>query len=297
MERDELLALINDQGLPDGFERVVDTWYRPLAAKIAATYRGSTLVLGVQGSQGSGKSTLAQFLKLLLSSEHQLATVELSIDDFYLTLAEREKLSQDVHPLLCTRGVPGTHDVALAMSVIDSLKSQSGSECTWIPRFNKAVDDREPKGSWDKVCGKVDVIIFEGWCVGIGAQSDEELREPQNQLEREEDAEGIWREHVNGHLKGAYQQLFSLLDRLVVLKAPSFECVHRWRWLQEQKLIQKLAGLEVKASVKTLDEQSVHRFISHYERLTRHGLVSLPAQADWVLPLNEDHAITQLVSR
>ncbi len=35
----------------------------------------------------------------------------LSIDDYYLSKIERLRISQKVHPLLITRGVPGTHDI------------------------------------------------------------------------------------------------------------------------------------------------------------------------------------------
>ena len=35
-------------------------------------------------------------------------------DDFYLTQAQRQDLAQQIHPLLKSRGVPGTHDVPLA---------------------------------------------------------------------------------------------------------------------------------------------------------------------------------------
>ena len=297
MEQEKLQALIKEHGLPEDFDQVVANWYRPLASKVAARHTGLPIVVGVQGSQGSGKSTLAQFLKLLLASEHQLTAVELSIDDFYLTLATRESLADSIHPLLRTRGVPGTHDVELAISVIENLKAQNDEGSIWVPRFNKALDDREPKDLWDQVSGKVDVIIFEGWCVGIGAQADQALEADQNELECEEDAHKIWRTYVNEQLSGPYRDLFALLDCFAVLKAPSFECVHQWRWLQEKKLIEKISGQNLGASVKTLDEQGVHRFISHYERLTRHALESLPERADWLLTLNEDHAITALVSR
>ena len=38
-----------------------------------------------------------------------------------------------------------------------------------IPKFDKSLDDRLPKNRWLKV-KKPDIIIFEGWCVGVKAQ-------------------------------------------------------------------------------------------------------------------------------
>ena len=53
-----------------------------------------------------------------------LATeIYVSIDDFYLTRAERKKLGEQVHPLMETRGVPGTHDVQMLATCIEDLKT------------------------------------------------------------------------------------------------------------------------------------------------------------------------------
>ena len=69
-------------------------------------------MVGLTGPQGSGKSTLAAKLPPLLAARG-LRSAVLALDDLYLTHAERRRLAADIHPLLATRGVPGTHDVAL----------------------------------------------------------------------------------------------------------------------------------------------------------------------------------------
>jgi D-glycerate 3-kinase len=71
-------------------------------------HRGSstTRIIAINGSQGSGKSTLADYLCTVISERHNISTLALSLDDFYLTKTERLKLALDVHPLLATRGVP-----------------------------------------------------------------------------------------------------------------------------------------------------------------------------------------------
>ena len=190
------------------------------------------LVIGVCGAQGSGKSTLCEALKKRLDADG-IATVSLSLDDLYLPRVERERLSTDVHPLLRSRGVPGTHDVGLGLDVIKAL---AGTGEVAIPRFDKSVDDRLPREQWDAVVAPVRVILLEGWCVGACHQTAEALAKPVNSLEASEDADGRWRRYVNAQLAGSYQRLFGALDRLVLLAAPGFDVVHGWRLQQEEAL-------------------------------------------------------------
>lgn len=296
MDRTSLSSLIASQGLPETFCNTVEQWYLPLMHQIMAEKGPEPMVIGVQGSQGSGKSTLAQFIKLLAEQVYELRAVELSQDDFYLTLAERQALAQNVHPLFITRGVPGTHDIELAIATINALKAADTGSCVDIPRFLKAIDDRAPKEQWDKVEGKVDLIIFEGWCVGAEPQAEAELANSVNQLEESEDADGKWRAYVNNSLKQDYATLHAMLDKLVVLQAPSFSCVYEWRSLQEKKLAERLKD-KPEAATKLMDEVALKRFISHYERLTNHCLCELHKKADWVLTLADDHNITKLTSK
>ncbi len=299
MVHDHINVAIQRNRLPDNFFSIVDNWYRPLAEAVAGKHQalGSTFVLGVQGTQGSGKSTLADFLTVILSTDHQLNTVALSIDDFYLTLEERLTLARTVHPLLKTRGVPGTHDVQLAVNTIDQLKALSSGQSLSLPRFNKAIDDREPESAWTRVSQPVDIIIFEGWCVGMQSQLEDELTTSVNRLEADEDPDGRWRHYVNQALAKDYHDLFSRLNALAVLKAPSFACVYEWRLLQEQKLAASLANASDEMKSKILSPEQVERFISHYQRLTEHGLQTLPQQADWTLHLDQNHVITQMTQR
>jgi len=289
---------IQQHALPSDFRLTVENWYHPLARKIAQrkAKHPETLVLGVQGTQGSGKSTLADFLRLIFEHEYQFRCVSLSIDDFYLTRSERLTLAEKIHPLLSTRGVPGTHDVVLLKNTLLTLKQLSRGESCDVVRFDKAVDDRAPTTAWSTVQGPVDIIIFEGWCVGIPPETEDALVNPCNELEALEDANAAWRTFVNDHLASDYQALFGMLDCLAVLKAPSFDCVYQWRLLQEQKLAAKIQQSlsEAPARSHILSPEAVKRFISHYQRLTEHALTVLPQRADWTLHLNADHQITDM---
>jgi D-glycerate 3-kinase len=236
------------------------------------------LIVGLCGAQGSGKSTLAAGLAALFAGEGT-PTAILSIDDLYRTKAQREQLARDVHPLLRTRGVPGTHDVALGLSVLDDL---AAGRPTRLPRFDKAIDDRAPTAQWETAPAGTRLLILEGWCVGARPQADAALTEAVNRLERDEDFDGIWRRYVNAELAGPYQALFGRLDRLILLAAPGFEIVLRWRIEQEDQL-RRARGIG-------MSDAEVARFIAHYERLTRHILAEMPGRADLTLSLAEDRS-------
>ncbi len=236
------------------------------------------LVIGICGSQASGKSTLAAAL-VAECDVQGIAAASLSIDDIYLTHAERQRLGATVHPLLATRGVPGTHDIGLGLRLLDRLAE--GEEVA-LPRFEKGRDDRAPANQWPKAPAGCEVLIFEGWCVGARPQAAEQLAKPVNDLEANEDPDGVWRTYANDTLAGPYQQLFDRIDRLVLLAAPDFDVVLKWRLQQEEELGRK-AGPD---APRLMDAAGVARFIAHYERLTRHILAEMPGRADLVISLD-----------
>jgi len=275
-------AFLREEKLPDGYRETIASLHAPLAARIAAETGDRLLTVGLCGPQGSGKSTLAASLRQLLGSEG-LSVATLSLDDLYLTSVERVALSESVHPLLRTRGVPGTHDVALGIEVLTALRR---ARPVALPSFDKSRDDRRPRQEWTRISDRVDVLLFEGWCVGARPQTDEELIQPVNELERDEDADGSWRRYVNTRLAGDYQRLFACIDLLVLLQAPSFDAVYDWRLEQEQKLRARLQGAGADVS-RLMTPAQLRRFIAHYERLTRYILREMPARADVVLPIGE----------
>jgi D-glycerate 3-kinase len=286
-----LLAVLEQfvarEKLPFSYIETVERWFVPLAEQVLhkASTNHQALLVGISGCQGSGKSTLASLLVLLMRELMGLKAVNLSIDDFYLTHADRQALARTVHPLLATRGVPGTHDVDLALKTIAKLR---GQEIVAIPRFDKAVDDRMPKAQWPLVQAPVDVIILEGWCLAVPAQREDALLQPINALEAQEDADGRWRRYVNDQIKTVYSRLYSMIDFLIMLKAPDFEKVFEWRQNQEDKLAAKQGSL---AHSRIMSTAQLHRFIEHYERITRHGLETLPQEADVVFELTNEQTI------
>jgi D-glycerate 3-kinase len=260
-----------------------------LAARIAARIRaagGATpLIVGVTGGQGSGKSTLAAQMPDALAARALKGAV-LSLDDLYLTKAERQRLARDVHPLLATRGVPGTHDVALGVEVLASLTH--GRE-TRVPSFDKAADDRRPSDQWTRVVGPLDVIVFEGWCVGARPQPPQALADPVNQLERTRDPDGVWRRYVNEALAGPYRALFDPVGFQTLLLAPGFEAILGWRTQQEHQLIARGGKGQTDAELAV--------FVQSYERLTRWIAAEMPARADVLARLDRERNVVDLIGR
>jgi D-glycerate 3-kinase len=275
-------AFLREHRLAASYANVIRNVHLPLAARLharAIAKGAAPLVVGICGSQGSGKSTLAASLQFALGDRAQRAA-SLSLDDLYLGRRQRIELSDRVHPLFWTRGVPGTHDVTLGLDVIQTLVD---GRRTALPRFDKARDDRSPRDEWP-TAESVNVVLFEGWCVGAKPQEPGELVQPINDLEAMEDPQGIWRSHVNTALGGKYQRLFGMLDVLVLLRAPSFECVYGWRRELEEKLRaqRKSFGSDTHG---LMDDAQLRRFVAHFERLTRHILHEMPARADVVMPV------------
>jgi D-glycerate 3-kinase len=185
----------------------------------------ATRVLGISGLQGTGKSTLAAQL-MQAAASRGLRAVAVSLDDFYLDRPQRAQLARDIHPLLATRGPPGTHDVALACATLDTLRTGATVR---LPAFEKLADRLVPAAQWHETRGD-DLVVFEGWCLGTPAQQADALIEPLNALERDEDPDGTWRRWCNDALARDYPALWQRIDRLLFLQPPAFDVVPGWRW-------------------------------------------------------------------
>lgn len=286
----DLTEFLLGERLPEDYRRQIHDYFIPFIRDILPQIQcGELRVLGIHGAQGSGKSTLAEFLRWYLQGEHGMTVAVVSIDDFYLRRAERQALAATVHPLLLTRGVPGSHDVCLAEETLADLMALTTGQQLDLPRFDKASDDRAPQSAWPTIDGPVDLIIFEGWCLGAAPCEEAALAAPVNSLEAAEDSDGQWRSYVNRALAGEYRRLFSKIDYLLMLAAPSFDCVQGWRLEQEQKLA---ARVDRGTATALMDSAAIQRFIQHYERITQQCLATLPQRADCVMTMAKDRRIS-----
>lgn len=244
-----------------------------------------TRCYGISGLQGTGKSTLAAQLAEAATARGRRVAI-LSIDDLYVDHDARQALARDVHPLLATRGPPGTHDVALGCQVLDALRD---GQRVALPRFDKLGDRRVSTTRWP-VVDDIDLVLFEGWCVGTPGEHASALSIPVNALERDEDTTGVWRRWCNDALTRAYPALWRRIERLVFLQPPGFEVVAGWRWQQEQALQTAEPGRP------GMDRAAIDRFVQHYERISRQALRTLPGSADLVLPLDAQRRLLDTAS-
>ncbi|ORU90013.1 MAG: hypothetical protein A6F71_03355 [Cycloclasticus sp. symbiont of Poecilosclerida sp. M] len=289
----EFTTICKKLAIAEGLTPYLSSLYVPLARRLHTKHHhlNDTLVVGINGAQGSGKSTLSELLSYTLRKGFGLNVAILSIDDIYKTRQQRGQMAIDLHPLFKTRGVPGTHDTQLGIQIIKRCKSLKEGALFAYPVFDKGKDERQPKDAWPNVQGKIDILLFEGWCVGAHPQKDIDIKTAVNLLEENEDRECVWRSAVNEYLKADYKKLFDLIDCLLFLKIPSFDSIIKWRGLQEDKLIKQ--GKKERHLMTT--NKKLQRFIDHYERLTRFQLDDLPQRADLIFELGFDHQVKRIL--
>ena len=267
--------------------------YIPISFWIENKYKKkrNILFLGFSGGQGSGKTTVTGILKIILKIFFKREIHVSSIDDFYKTLRDRDKMSHTIHPLFKTRGVPGTHNIYLIKKFFDFVKKRNFKKLK-LPKFDKSIDDRLKKKYWPCIKKRPEIVILEGWCVGAKSQSNSLIKKPVNILEKYEDMDSIWRKYVNKRLKEEYKKLFAMIDHFIFMKVPNFNTVFKWRLLQEKKLKKKSHS-----NKKIMSYNEIKRFIMFYERTTLQMMKDLSRSASVVMLLKKNHEIKKVLFR
>ena len=265
--------------------------YIPISFWIEKKYKekGKTLFLGLSGGQGSGKTTITSILKIILNKFFKRKIHVSSIDDFYKTLKDRNKMSYTTHPLFKTRGVPGTHDNNLLKKFFYFIKKKKFKKIK-LPKFDKSKDDRVKKKYWFNIKEKPEIVILEGWCVGAQPQSNFLIKRPINMLEKYEDQDLTWRKYVNEKLKKEYKKLFEMIDFYIFMKVPNFNMVFKWRLLQENKLRKKSQFKR-----KIMSYNRIKRFIMFYQRITLQTIKDLSKSASIIMLLKKNHEIRKIL--
>ena len=253
--------------------------------------KGKTLFLGFSGGQGSGKTTAVKIIKIILKKFFKRKILISSIDDFYKTLKDRNKMSYTVHPLFKTRGVPGTHDVNFVKKSFYFIRKKKFKKIR-LPKFDKSMDDRLKKKSWFNIKERPEIVILEGWCVGAKPQPNSLIKRPINILEKHEDKNLIWRKYANEKLKKEYKRLFAMIDCYIFMKIPNFNMVFKWRLLQENKLRKRS-----RFKKKIMSYKEIKRFIMFYQRITLQMIKDLSKSASVVMLLNKNHKIKKVIFR
>ena len=273
-------------------EKMIKSFLIPVSFWIASKTKSKRpFIIGLGGGQGTGKTTITSIISIVLKKYFKLNVFKISIDDFYKTRKERFLLSKKLHPLLMSRGVPGTHDINIMLDFFKKVK-KSKFKSLKLPKFNKAIDDRCKKKLWYSIKKRPDVIIFEGWCVGARAEKNNTLKKAINSLEKIDDLKLLWRKFVNQQLKSKYKKLYNHLNCLLYLKVKNFSLLQRWRLKQEKKLWLKNKKL---SNNKIMSKKEVIRFMQTYQRVTQNMLKGAPKYASIILNLNSNHQIKSII--
>ena len=271
-------------------ERMIKSFLIPLCFWISKkAEKKRPYFVGLAGGQGTGKTTISSLIRIILIKYFRLNVFRISIDDFYKTRKERINLSKRVHPMLLTRGVPGTHDINMMLNFFRNSKSKKFKRLK-LPTFNKAIDDRFNKKKWYDLKKRPNVIIFEGWCVGAKSEKNSTLKKTINSMEKTKDQKQVWRKYVNHQLKSKYKNLYSQLNCLVFLKAKNFSLLQKWRLKQERKL-----RVKSKVKSKIMSKADVLNFMQTYQRITQNMLKNMPKYASVIFNLNSNHQINSAV--
>ncbi|MCA6574498.1 MAG: glycerate kinase [Pseudanabaena sp.] len=232
-------------------------WYYwiPLARKLAHQQQklGRPLIQGLLGGQGAGKTTLGLVLNILL--KHLGKTfLSISLDDFYKTYTDRQKL-RERRPVLIWRGPPSTHDVDLGIQVLQQLRDRYSDQPqpTAIPRFDKSLHNGAGDRIGTEISHGADIVVFEGWFVGMRPLPISAFRHFIPPILSESDLEFAL--ECNANLYN-YLPLWDYLDSLIVLIPENYQYSLQWRLEAEHKLI---------ASGKTgMSDHEITQFVEYF---------------------------------
>ena len=236
----------------------------PLAMQLATEKQSlnQTLIQGILGVQGTGKTTLCQVLTLILG-KLGYSTVSLSLDDLYKTYVDRQNL-QKADPRLIWRGPPGTHDIDLGISVLDKLRASKTAELAAfdspkieIPRFEKSAWGGAGDRSQSELISGADIVLFEGWFVGVNPVADARLNEflaaAPFPISTEGDCQ--FARDMNAKLHD-YLPLWKRLDRLMVLYPRDYRLSQVWRNQAEREMMA--------AGKSGMSEAEINRFVEYF---------------------------------
>jgi D-glycerate 3-kinase len=134
------------------------------------------------------KSKVTTLRQTLSAPPNNRRTIVFSIDDLYLPHEKQNEIARSFpkNPLVQHRGQPSTHDIELGISLFKDISSRTKN--IRVPSYDKSAfngkGDRRPKHEWETLNREgeppVEVVIFEGWCVGFRALSDDEVKRKWN---------------------------------------------------------------------------------------------------------------------
>lgn len=291
----ELLAKVTSVCHSLGFEdqdaivSTLENLWLPIALDLATARKklNRTLVQGILGGQGTGKSTLCIILQNILSYLG-FSAAALSLDDLYLTYAERQAL-QHQDPRLIWRGPPGTHDVSLGIKVIKQcLQEDNNTSKILLPRFDKSAFKGAGDRATPEIIGKPDLLLFEGWFVGVQPIDINNFNNCPPPIVTEQDRQ--FAKDNNQRLQ-AYLPLWSKLDSLIVLYPEDYRLSKQWRKEAEHKMIAQGGD--------GMSDDEIDFFVEYFWKALHPELFILPLTktADQVVEIKSDRLSFRRICR
>eukprot|EP00595_Chromulina_sp_UTEXLB2642_P003087 CAMPEP_0196763530 /NCGR_PEP_ID=MMETSP1095-20130614/4261_1 /TAXON_ID=96789 ORGANISM="Chromulina nebulosa, Strain UTEXLB2642" /NCGR_SAMPLE_ID=MMETSP1095 /ASSEMBLY_ACC=CAM_ASM_000446 /LENGTH=237 /DNA_ID=CAMNT_0042116927 /DNA_START=199 /DNA_END=912 /DNA_ORIENTATION=+ len=189
----------------------------------------------------------------------------MSLDDFYLTGDEQDQLAvkHKDNQLLKYRGNAGTHDLDLALSVLNKLKLKKTSSSSLttpsvndmdiqIPKYDKSLrdgrGDRSPVSEWNQINKNcpVDVVLFEGWMLGFNSYKS---------INKSIDVLTDEMKTIDNYLSN-YKPLDELFDCWLVLAVDDINYVFEWRSQAEREMR--------RSGRSAMTEEQVRDFVSRF---------------------------------
>jgi len=262
-----------------------DLWL-PLGIKLASGHQqlGRPLIQGILGGQGTGKTTMCKILSLIID-QLGYRTLSLSLDDLYKTYSDRLLLTQQ-DPRLIWRGPPGTHDVDIGLNVLDQIRQLQSP--VMVPRFDKSAYRGAGDRTTPEMVTGVDIVLFEGWFVGVRPIVPEAFNTAPPPIITDEDR--AFARDVNRRLHD-YLPLWERLDSLILLYPTDYRCSLEWRKQAEQQMIA--------AGKLGMSNAEIEQFVNYFWRSLHPELFIKPlvkdaTVVDMVIEIHPDHSFGEV---
>ncbi|MBW4614877.1 MAG: glycerate kinase [Desmonostoc vinosum HA7617-LM4] len=272
---------------PQKMQQVLWDLWLPLAMKLASHRQqlARPLIQGILGGQGTGKTTMSQVLTLILQ-ELGYRTLSLSLDDLYKTYSDRLALREQ-DPRLIWRGPPGTHDIDLGLNLLDQIRQLHSP--ILVPRFDKSAYGGAGDRTTPEMITSADIVLFEGWFVGVKPISDHVFEMAPPPIITEEDRR--FARDINYRLH-EYLPLWERLDSLIVLCPIDYRCSLEWRKQAEQQMIA--------AGKSGMSNAEIEQFVNYFWRSLHPELFIKPLvespDVDLVIEIHHDHSFGEIYS-
>jgi len=254
----------------------------PLALAIAQQRqsRGRPIVQGFLGGQGTGKTTLARMLTALLT-QMGYCVASLSLDDLYKSFGDRQQLQQD-DPRLRWRGPPGTHDLELGLQAVRQVQTGSADPVS-LPRFDKSLHQGMGDRIAPEVVCDVDILLFEGWFVGVRPVDPQVFETAPPPLVSAGDR--AFARDCNTRLQD-YVPIWDALDALIVLHPVDYRLSKTWRKQAEHDMARQ--------GRPGMSDADIEDFVDYFWKALHPELFWPPLlgdrqQVDWIIDIHPDH--------